>query len=362
MAKATWEKDWTVGLRAWIERRGQAVMGQGRAELLEAICQRRSITAAAKAAGMSYRRAWNMIQEVNQAAGEPLVEAAVGGVKGGGAQLTERGRFAVDVYRQLYAALHDSAAGVLRRIISPSEDALPCIHLAAAISLQEVIGQLLAEYALVRPAVRVRAVYGASNELAAHLLAGAPGDLFISAEVSVIDRLDAAGMLIPRSRRVVAANSLVAIGPQANRNVRKPADLLKANIRHVALAEPACPLGKYSRDYLRTIGIYDLLLPKVMHVDNSRAVPAAVASGAAEAGVAFASDAARTDGFQLLFHVPPSQSSAEYVAAILRSGPQLSESRLLLEYITSLGAAKTFRRCGFQAAKSVRATSKSRRH
>ncbi len=188
----------------------------------------------------------------------------------------------------------------------------------------------------------------------------APGDLFLSAEVSVIDRLDAAGMLIARSRRIVAANSLVAIGQQANRNVRKPADLLKANIRHVALAEPACPLGKYSREYLRSIGIYDALLPKVMHVDNSRAVPAAVASGAAEAGVAFASDAARADGCQVLFHVPPSQSSAEYVAAILRSGQQLTESRLLLEYITSPGAAKVFRRCGFQAAKGAHRLGKAR--
>ena len=196
MAKTGWEKDWTVGMRAWIERRGQAVLGQGRAELLEAIGQRHSITAAAKAAGMSYRRAWNMIQETNKAAGETLVEAAVGGIKGGGAQLTERGKFAVEVYRQLHTALHESAAGVLRRIISPTEDALPCVHLAAAISLQEVTAQLLAEYALARPAVRVRALYGASNELAEHVLAGAPCDLFISAEVSVIDRLDGADLLV----------------------------------------------------------------------------------------------------------------------------------------------------------------------
>ena len=141
-----------------------------------------------------------MIQEMNKAAGETLVEAAVGGVKGGGAQLTERGKFAVEVYRQLHAALHESAAGVLRRIISPSEDALPCMHLAAAISLQEVTAQLLAEYALARPAVRVRALYGASNELADHVLAGAPCDLFISAEVSVIDRLDGAGSIGSRDR------------------------------------------------------------------------------------------------------------------------------------------------------------------
>jgi molybdenum ABC transporter molybdate-binding protein len=351
MSKAKWAKDWTVGLRAWIEHRGQAVLGQGRADLLEAISRHRSITAAAKAAGMSYRRAWTMIQEINQAAGEPLVEAAVGGIKGGGAQLTERGRFAVEVYRQLHTALHDSAAGVLRRIISPSEDALPCVHLAAAISLQEVMGQLLAEYALRRPAVRVRAVYGASNELADHLLGGAPGDLFIAAEASVLNRLDAADITAARSRRTVALNGLAVIGPPGDRAVRKLADLLTHKVQHIALAEPACPLGNYSQAYLQSAGVYDALLPKIVHVDNSRGVLSAVASGAADTGLAFTSDALRTDQCQTFFQIPQSQAAAEYVAVIVKSGQQQAEARLLLDYITSPQAAKCFSRCGFRPAK-----------
>ncbi len=173
MAKPRWASDWTVGIRVAIERDAQAVLGHVRADLMAAIDREHSITAAAKAAGMSYRRAWTIIQEMNAAAGVPMIEAAVGGVKGGGARLTPQGRFALGVYRQLHENLHTSAAGVLQQIISPDEKSSPCVHLAAAISLQEAMGQLLAEYALRRPAVRVRAVYGASNELADHLLAGA---------------------------------------------------------------------------------------------------------------------------------------------------------------------------------------------
>ena len=84
-ASANWNRNWKVGVRIWFEREGQAVLGAGRAELLAAIDTEHSITKAAKAAGMSYRKAWTMIQEVNAAAGEPLVEAAVGGKQGGGA-------------------------------------------------------------------------------------------------------------------------------------------------------------------------------------------------------------------------------------------------------------------------------------
>src|SRR5262245_50623358 len=98
MPRFPWAAEWRVGVRVWVERNGEAVLGEGRAELLAAIDSERSITKAAKAAGMSYRRAWNLIQEINTAAGETLVEAAVGGATGGGARLTDRGRFAVEVY------------------------------------------------------------------------------------------------------------------------------------------------------------------------------------------------------------------------------------------------------------------------
>ncbi|HZZ30269.1 MAG TPA: LysR family transcriptional regulator, partial [Pirellulales bacterium] len=132
--KTAWGRDWNIGVRVWIQRDGKAVLGQGRAELLDAIGRQHSITAAAKTVGISYRKAWNMIQEINQAAGEALVESAVGGVKGGGAQLTERGRLAVDIYGQLHQALHESAAGVLERITHPQAGAGESVHVAAAIS------------------------------------------------------------------------------------------------------------------------------------------------------------------------------------------------------------------------------------
>src|SRR5436309_3205065 len=118
MAKARWASDWTIGVRVWIQRSGSAVLGQGRAELLAAIGQHSSITKAAKAAGMSYRRAWSLVQEMNEAAGEPLVEAAVGGVQGGGAVLTERGKFALKVYEQVHQSMVHSAADVLQRVVS----------------------------------------------------------------------------------------------------------------------------------------------------------------------------------------------------------------------------------------------------
>jgi molybdenum ABC transporter molybdate-binding protein len=349
MPKTDWANDWAVGVRVWIERHGAAVLGEGRADLLRAVGEHRSITKAAKTVGLSYRKAWGVIQEVNEAAGQPLVEAAVGGKKGGGAELTGPGRLALEVYDRVRRTFYDSAGSALQKAVAQDADSDGhCVHLAAAISLQDVLGELLAEYALRRPVVRVRAVFGASNELADHVLAGAACDIFISAERTEIDRLEAAKFLIPSSRRAIVKNGLAAISRAENKRVRKAGDLLTSAAKHVALAEPACPLGRYSKAYLERAGVYERLLPKVVHVDNSRAVGAAVLSRAAEVGLVFASDAARLHECCVLFRVASSQAAPQYVAALVRRGKQTDEAKALASFLRSAAANRSFRRFGFQ--------------
>src|SRR5215472_4024191 len=143
-----WGSDWTLGRRVWIERSDHTILGPGRLELLRAIDRWRSISAAARQMGMSYRRAWLLVQAVNEAAGEPLVEAAVGGSHGGGAQLTPQGRAAVRVFRNLERQIVQTAASLLPQLIETP--VAQSVHVAAAASLEEVSGRLLAEYSLQR--------------------------------------------------------------------------------------------------------------------------------------------------------------------------------------------------------------------
>jgi molybdate transport system regulatory protein len=94
---------WGLKVRVWVERDGRKVLGPGRVELLEHIDRERSISAAAKKMNMSYRRAWSLVQDMNEAAGVPLVEASTGGTGGGGASVTAHGREAIRLYRGLVA-------------------------------------------------------------------------------------------------------------------------------------------------------------------------------------------------------------------------------------------------------------------
>jgi len=93
----------TMELRGnvWLTIDGQKLGGQDRVALLAAVAAEGSITAAAKAVGMSYKGAWDAIEAMNNLAGEPLVERAAGGRGGGGTRLTQRGSQLVENFRKI---------------------------------------------------------------------------------------------------------------------------------------------------------------------------------------------------------------------------------------------------------------------
>lgn len=92
-------------------KRGDAlVLGPGRVDLMEAIVATGSISAAARSMGMSYRRAWLLIDEINSAFARPLVESVAGGRRGGGARLTEAGSAVVAAYRRMAQAAEKAMA------------------------------------------------------------------------------------------------------------------------------------------------------------------------------------------------------------------------------------------------------------
>lgn len=87
-----------------IEFGSEIAMGPGKAALLEAIAETGSIAAAAKRFGMSYRRAWLLVDTMNRCFREPVVAAGTGGSGGGGAVVTAFGLDVVSRYRELESA------------------------------------------------------------------------------------------------------------------------------------------------------------------------------------------------------------------------------------------------------------------
>jgi molybdate transport system regulatory protein len=86
-----------------------AMLGPGKAELLEHIRDTGSITAAGARMGMSYKRAWGLVDTLNATFREPVVVTARGGSKGGGAQLTATGQAVLTHYRRIEDRLRDTS-------------------------------------------------------------------------------------------------------------------------------------------------------------------------------------------------------------------------------------------------------------
>ena len=98
-------------------RRGKDIaVGPGKIDLLEAIAKTGSVTAAARALGMSYRRAWLLVDTMNRCFRRPVVEAEAGGKRGGGTRLTPVGAEALQRYRAVEKLATRAAAIELRKI------------------------------------------------------------------------------------------------------------------------------------------------------------------------------------------------------------------------------------------------------
>jgi molybdate transport system regulatory protein len=106
----------TLNLRVEFGERG--ALGPGKARLLELIAEHGSIAAAGRAMGMSYRRAWDLVDELNSCFGKPVITTQMGGQHGGGAALTPLGQSVIEHFRAIEDHAAKAAAAHLKALQS----------------------------------------------------------------------------------------------------------------------------------------------------------------------------------------------------------------------------------------------------
>ena len=106
-----------IRFRLRVTRGPDIAVGPGKVDLLEAIAKTGSITAAARSLGMSYRRAWLLVDTMNRCFRSPVVEAEAGGKRGGGARLTTRGAETVRRYRRIEKLATRASAAEMRQLL-----------------------------------------------------------------------------------------------------------------------------------------------------------------------------------------------------------------------------------------------------
>lgn len=93
--------EYKIKSRIWIEADGHILLGEGRVSLLKGIEETGSLSKAAKSIGMSYKKAWSLIDAVNSRAQKPVITTSIGGKGGGGTELTSYGKSLVRTFEKI---------------------------------------------------------------------------------------------------------------------------------------------------------------------------------------------------------------------------------------------------------------------
>jgi len=190
-----------------------------------------------------------------------------------------------------------AAAFVLR-----GADPEPEILVFGAASLTESLQDLGKAYEA-KSGEKVVFSFGASNDLARQIQAGAPADVFFSADTAKMDALEKAGLAKAADRREFLSNSLVVVVPADSKlPVANAEDL--ANLPKIAIADPAAvPVGVYAKKWLTGLGLWEKIEPKVVPTLDVRESLAAVGSGGVSAAVVYSTDAAIAKSARVAFAV-----------------------------------------------------------
>lgn len=103
-------------LKLWVEKEGRLVLSDYRVELLRHIAETGSLAEAAQRIGLSYRRAWGKVREIEENLGWRLVETEVGGSGGGGSRLTDEGERLVSLYGRFQRAMESDLGKEFREV------------------------------------------------------------------------------------------------------------------------------------------------------------------------------------------------------------------------------------------------------
>ena len=167
--------------------------------------------------------------------------------------------------------------------IQPIQDAQP-IRIFAAASLTDALSVVIADFEKAHPSSRVVPQFGGSSDLARQILAGAPADLFFSADRRQLDRVAREGFIIndDDARADVLSNELVVVCHRDQPDtVDEPKDL--EALGRIAMADPeAVPAGVYARQYLESQGLWLRLRNKIVPTLDVRGAMAAVVEGVPE--------------------------------------------------------------------------------
>jgi molybdate transport system substrate-binding protein len=199
-----------------------------------------------------------------------------------------------------------------------------------------------------------RASYASSSVIARQIAAGAPADVFISADTDWMDDLDRRGLIVKASRHNLLSNRLVLVAPKDSQLRLRLAPGMKLAAAlgggRLAIGGPDVPAGRYAEAALRSLGVWPSVKDHLAPGENVRATLAFVARGEAPLGIVYETDALIEPAVRVVGVFPASSHAPIIYPAALVAASRNPAARAYLDFLRRPPARAIFRRYGFGTA------------
>ena len=223
------------------------------------------------------------------------------------------------------------------------------IQVYAAASLTDAMNEIAQNYQK-NSGDKVVFNFAASSLLARQIQEGAPADLFISADEEKMDGLEKKNLILKETRKTLLSNTLVIVTEKDSAlALASPKELADMKIKKIALTEPqTVPAGIYAKKYLKSIGIWNKVIDRVIPTENVRATLAAVEYGNVDAGIVYKTDALISKQTKVIYEVPLAECpKISYPFAVLSHSKQPEAAKKFLNYLASPEGIEVFKKFQF---------------
>lgn len=244
----------------------------------------------------------------------------------------------------LFALVAILSLVLLSCVPAPKQEKPVFLTIAASNSLQEALLDLQKLYSKEKPNITIRYNFAVSGLLSEKIEQGSTADIYISAASKYMDALQSEGFMVPGTRKNFLRNRILLIVPKNTEAISDFKDLTSSKIKKVALAKPEiAPSGKYAQEVLRYLGILGKIKPKTVFVKDSDDVISYVATGKADAGIAFATKAILSNKIKIVAIAPEnSHTPIVYSIAVLKTCKNVEEAKEFIQFLQSEPAEAVF--------------------
>jgi|SRR5208337_274212 len=221
---------------------------------------------------------------------------------------------------------------------------------SAAASLTNAFQDVGKKFEAENPGVKVIFNFAASGPLLQQIEAGAPVDVFASADQKTMDQAKEKHLILDESRRNFAGNELVLIVPEGSRvPIKSARDLSGKEVTKVALGKPeTVPVGRYTQEALTNYGLWEKLTPKLIYGDSVRQVLEYIARAEVDAGFVFATDAAIVKDKVKIVSVMEKHKSIVYPIAVVSSTQKKELAQKFSDFVLAEDGQKILSEYGFR--------------